>query len=143
MLDGRMIGEKYMQDVLKTAILPKLRQLIQKHQEYYHIHDGASCHMSKLVKSWLQENRIPMLDWPACSSDLNPIENLWLQLKQTINSRTEVAKNAADLQRIIQKEWHELACSCLKGLVESMPQRMQACIKQREIILAGSNKAGI
>ena len=129
MLDGRMNGEKYMQDVSKTAVLPKLRQLTQEHQKYYYMHDGAPCHRSKLVKNWLQKNRIPMLDWPACSPDLNPIENLWLQLKQAINNRLEVAKNAADLQRIIQEEWHRLDRSCVKGLVESMPQRMQACIK--------------
>ena len=51
MLNRRTNEEKYMQDVLKTAVLPKLRQLTQEHQKYYYIHDRALCHRLKLVKN--------------------------------------------------------------------------------------------
>ena len=131
MLDGRMNGEKYIRDVLKAEIQPALRKLTQEGHKYFYMHDGAPCHRSKLVENWLSKNRVPMLKWPACSPDLNPIENLWLQLKRAINKRPEVAKNAADLRRIIQEEWCKLDRSCLKGLVESMPARIQACIKAK------------
>ena len=38
--------------------------------------DGASCHTSHYTTWWLSSHEIPVLDWPAQSPDLNPIENL-------------------------------------------------------------------
>ena len=39
---------------------------------------------------FLNRNSINVLDWPACSPDLNPIENIWSQLVQD-NCRTEAS----------------------------------------------------
>lgn len=38
--------------------------------------DNASIHAFMLTKSWIAENNIKVMDWPACSPDLNPIETL-------------------------------------------------------------------
>ncbi|RXN06888.1 Transposable element Tc3 transposase [Labeo rohita] len=35
--------------------------------------DNAAVHNAHLTK----ENNVPLLDHPACSPDLNPIENVW------------------------------------------------------------------
>ncbi|GMF17848.1 unnamed protein product [Phytophthora lilii] len=39
--------------------------------------DGASIHRSKVSMELLREQEVRVLPWPARSSDLNPIENLW------------------------------------------------------------------
>ena len=58
-----------------------LREKLQLHMAVHHcsvfMHDGASCHRSKMVQSFLDQQRINMLEWPGNSPDLNPIEN-WL-----------------------------------------------------------------
>ena len=42
-------------------------------------------HMFKSVTAWLQKKKIIVLPWASMNPDLNPIENLWQELKVQIN----------------------------------------------------------
>ena len=39
-------------------------------------HDFAPAHSAKTTSNWFADHGITVLDWPANSSDLKPIENL-------------------------------------------------------------------
>ena len=39
--------------------------------------NGDPVHRSRVVKKWLKDNHVPVLECPRNSPDLNPIENAW------------------------------------------------------------------
>jgi hypothetical protein len=43
--------------------------------------DHATCLTSGNMRTFFEENRLEILDWPGNSPDINPIENLWAIIK--------------------------------------------------------------
>ena len=66
--------------------------------------------------------------WPASSSDLNPIENLWHILRDRIRKRKVQPRNKTDLIEALQEEWAKLDMNIVNDLIDSMPWRLQAVI---------------
>ena len=67
------------------------------------LQDNNQKHTSHKVQEFLTTNQINFikpLDWHANSPDLNPIENIWSILKQSISK--EKNKNQKNLIKIIQ-----------------------------------------
>lgn len=91
--------------------------------------DNDPKHRSKLVKEWIQTNRVRVLEWPSQSPDLNPIENLWNELGKKIGCRTH--KNRDELFQDLSKEWENLPSTMLRDLVDSMPRRLEAVVKSK------------
>ncbi len=56
-------------------MLPSADQLF-KDADLIFQQDLAPAHTAKSTKSWLNDHGVGVLDWPANSPDLNPIENL-------------------------------------------------------------------
>ncbi len=74
-LEGTMNAERCIK-VLEEHMLPSRQCLFQQ--------DKAKPHTAAITTAWLRSRRVRVLNWPACSPDLSPIENIWRIIKQKI-----------------------------------------------------------
>lgn len=114
-------------NVLQCSLVPFLEQ--QQQQQWTFQQDNASIHVSKETCEWFRRKNIKQLDWPACSPDLNPIENLWGILTRRIYGNNKQYDTVDELKTAILREWENINKDLLKKLVDSMPDRLFECIK--------------
>ena len=72
-LHGKINSTVY-KEILKKYVVPNLRIAIN--QPAVFMQDNALCCTAKSVKIFLSEEDVTVMEWPAQSSDMNPIENV-------------------------------------------------------------------
>lgn len=111
-------------DILEKALLPSAAKLGL--QKWILQEDNDPKHKSRFSNQWKDEKKIKVLPWPANSPDLNPIENPWNVLKDKVFKRRP--RNLDEMEKYIHEEWDQLSPGHALNLVNSMPERMRACI---------------
>ncbi len=91
--------------------------------------DLAPAHTAKGTKSWFNDHGVTVLDWPANSPDLNPIENLWGIVKRKM--RDTRPNNADELKATVKETWASIPPQQCHHLITSMPRQIEAVIKAK------------
>ncbi|KAJ7335540.1 hypothetical protein JRQ81_013481 [Phrynocephalus forsythii] len=113
------------QEILEHFVLPSANELYGD-ADFIFQQDLAPAHTAKSTKTWLSDHGITVLDWPANSTDLNPIENLLGIAKRKIKDMRP--KNAAELKAIVEASWSSITPQQCHRLIASMPHCIEAVI---------------
>ncbi|CAF4338913.1 unnamed protein product [Rotaria sp. Silwood2] len=115
-------------EVLKNQLIPSIKRL-PKGNKYTFQHDLARWHTSNMVKEQIKKLKINMLEWPPNSPDLNVVEQLWSIIDKRLASKPINSK--AELQKHLQEEWDKISLKLCRELVDSMPERIEKCLKAK------------
>lgn len=124
---SRMKSSDYI-NVLRMSLLPYVGNSAR---QWTFQRDNARIHTSRETKTWLSDNNIEVMEWPACSSDLNPIENLWGILVRTVYRENRQYDNVEQLKASIINAYDAIEMSLLARLAGSMPSRIFDVIKNK------------
>ncbi|GFV84024.1 transposable element Tcb2 transposase [Trichonephila clavipes] len=84
--------------------------------------DNARPHTARVAQDFLCH--FQTLPWPVRAPDLSPVEHVWDQLKRKMPS----CHSVHDLVLAVQDLWAYLPQDNIRCLINSMPDRVAACI---------------
>ena len=119
-------GEQYAK-LLKT-VLTDLKKI---QPDFTFMQDNASIHKVEVVTTLFHDLKIPTLNWPPKSPDLNPIENIWGLMQNRLNKVFDndgEPESANELFCLIEKVWNEIKPEEIRNLYQSLPKRIQGVL---------------
>ncbi len=94
--------------------------------------DNDSKHTSNIVMDYLAAQEYQVMEWPAQSPDLNPIENMWRLLKIRLNEHDTPPKSMNELyERVVHIWYNVITVEECRKVIDTMPRRIEECIKAR------------
>ncbi|GFW00661.1 transposable element Tcb2 transposase [Trichonephila clavipes] len=115
---GTLMGQRYVDDILRPHVGLFLKGLPGAIFQQ----DNARPHTARVAQDFLRH--FQTLSWPAYSPDLSPVEPVGDQPKRQMTS----CHSVHDLELAVQDLWAHLSQDNLKCLINSMPDRVAACI---------------
>lgn len=124
----KMDSKEYTQ-ILEESLLPFYRRIRGKKPTYQQ--DNARMHVSRETKAWFAAKKIATLDWPACSPDMNPMENLWAIISRRVYANAHQYNNERELKNAIQAAYDSVDKKSIETLILSMPKRISELLQKR------------
>ncbi len=115
---------RYIDQVLRPHVVPHFA----RHQNKTFQQDNARAHTARATRDFLQQNNVNVMNWPALSPDLNPIEHLWDEIQRRLNEEQPSPTTAAELSVAFQRVWALIPMAFINRLVNSMYRRCAAVI---------------
>lgn len=126
-IDGIMNKEQYLRILRENLRQSAERMGVLRSFKFYQDNDPK--HKAHVVREWLLYNCPKVIQTPAQSPDLNPIENLWDELDRRV--RENPVTSISGLKIRLQEEWNKISVEYLSKIIKNMPQRLQGVISNQ------------
>ncbi len=123
-VNGNLNAQRYRDDILATVVTPLFR--VNPHLTL--MHDNATSHTAAATRNFLTINNVNVIDWPAVSPDLNPIEHLWDELDRRVRGQPNPPESVAQMRQALLAQWQRIGQPEIRRLIRSMRRRCQAVI---------------
>ncbi|CAN8064725.1 unnamed protein product [Agarophyton chilense] len=123
-----MNSEKYA-EVLENYLLPF--SYCMHGEEFIFQQNNAPVHKSNSMKQWFNSLNMSVMEWPARSPDLKPIESTWGMLARMVYGQGRQFDTVFDLKNCIKDCWEKIDCNAINPFIESMPKRCISVIQAR------------
>ena len=127
LMHGKFNGLRYRDEILEPHVLPRMKD--DSKNLLYFQEDNATPHKNALCQTFLRQNGVPVLPWPARSPDLSPIEHIWDVLGRRVTARTP--RTVQELGVFFIEEWGMIQTSEVKKYIRSMKNRVDCVISAR------------
>jgi len=105
-------------EILEEKIVP----LMKTNKNYIYQQDNAPYHVSYKMGSFFSKNKIELMYWPPNSPDINPIENIWNLIKNTVRKKYYNSKK--EMIDEITKILLNFPIEQINNLIDSMDNRI-------------------
>jgi hypothetical protein len=94
-------------------------------------HDNDPKHIAKNVQLWLSSKPFQLLQWPAQSPYLNPMDHFWALLKQRLSQVTPRPRGVQELWENVCSIYRSFDAKDCDKLYKSMPRRISIVLKAK------------
>jgi len=101
-----MDADQYM-SILEDHMLPSLDES-EISEEVIFQQDNDPKHTSKKAKKWIENHKITLLDWPAQSPDISPIEHQWVHMKRELAKYPTAPKGEWEIWERAVEVWDSI-----------------------------------
>lgn len=125
---GSLTADRYILEVLEENVVPFAPFI---GDGFVLMQDNARPHTALRTREYLNDVNIAVMEWPARSPDMNPIEHVWDLLKRGVKSRIPAPVTLGELRNAVLEEWQALSQETIDNIILSMPRRVETLIRAR------------
>ena len=125
---GTMNAQRYRDEILDQYVRPFAGAI---GDGFLFMQDNARAHTARVCTEYLEEEAIDVMEWPARSPDLNPIENVWDILFRRIHARLDPPNSIQTLSNALREEWDAIPQPMIQRIITSMGRRCRMCCQAR------------